>query len=81
MKLIAMTPGMIASAVSASRQFSAISTPIAMISRMTEIGRRHNRHLQQPRGRVHVAGQARQDAAGLHVPQFGQRQVQQPFEQ
>ena len=43
--------------------------------------RRHHGHLQQPRRRVHVAGDARQDAAGLHVPQIGQRKVQQPLEQ
>lgn len=32
--------------------------------------RRHNRELHQPRRRIHVAGQAREDAAGFHVPQF-----------
>ncbi len=36
-KLISITPGMIASAVSASRQFSVIRTPTAMSSRMTEM--------------------------------------------
>jgi len=36
MKLITITPGMIASAVSASRQFSAISTTTAMIRRMID---------------------------------------------
>ena len=44
-------------------------------------GRRDDRHLQQAGRRVHVAGQARQDAAGLHVPQLRQRQVQQPVEE
>jgi hypothetical protein len=36
MKLITITPGIIASAVSARRQFSAISTATAMISRMID---------------------------------------------
>ena len=36
-KLMSIAPGMIAIAVSASRQFSAISTPIAISSRMIEI--------------------------------------------
>ena len=43
--------------------------------------RRDDRHLQQAGRRVDVAGEARQDAAGLHVPELRQRQVQQPIEQ
>ena len=35
-KLITMMPGMMASAVSASRQLSDIRTPMAMISRITD---------------------------------------------
>ena len=36
MKLISITPGMMARAASASRQFSAVSTTTAMTSRMTD---------------------------------------------
>ena len=43
--------------------------------------RRHDRHLQQSRRRIHVARDARQDAAGLHVPELRQRQMQQALEQ
>jgi len=44
-------------------------------------GRGHERHLEEPGGGVHVPGQAGQDAAGLHLPQSGQRQVEQPVVQ
>jgi hypothetical protein len=43
--------------------------------------RRYDRHLQQARRGVHVAREARQDPAGLHVPQLRQRQMQQAIEQ
>src|SRR3954471_2053333 len=42
-------------------------------------GRRHDCHLQQSGGRFDVARETRQDAAGLHLPQARQRQVQQPL--
>ena len=65
----------------ASRQFSVSSTPTAMNSRMNEIGRRDDRALEQPGRRVDVAGEPREDAARLHVPQLRQRQMQQPVEE
>ena len=43
--------------------------------------RRDHRHLQQAGRRFDVSGQPRQDAAGLHLPELRQRQVQQPIEQ
>ena len=70
---------MIASAVSASRQFSVNRTPTAIDQPDDRDRRRHDRHLQQSRRRLDVAGEARQDAARLHVPQLRQRQVQQPL--
>ena len=80
-KLISMAPGMMARAVSASRQFSVNSNAHGDEQADDRDGGRHDGHLQQPGRRVHVAGQAGQDAAGLHVPQLGQRQVQQPVEE
>ena len=81
MKLRSITPGTMASAVNASRQLIVSSTTIANSSRMIDTRRRDDRHLHEARRRVDVAGQPRQDAAGLHVPELGQRQVQQPVEQ
>ena len=80
-KLISIAPGMMASAISASRQFSAQQDADGDDQPNDRERRRHDRHLQQPGRRVDVAGEARQDAAGLHVPQLRQRQVQQPVEQ
>ena len=80
-KLIVITPGMMARAVSASRQFSSSSTVTAMISRTSETDGEIDRHLQQPGRRLDVAGEPREDAAGLHVPQLRQRQVEQPVEE
>ena len=42
-------------------------------------GGRHDRHLQQSGRRIHVTGEARQDAARLHVPQLWQWQMQEPL--
>ena len=80
-KLITITPGMIASAVSASRQFSDHQHRHGDDQPDDRDRRRDDRHLQQAGRRVDVAGETRQDAAGLHVPQLRQRQVQQPVEQ
>ena len=70
-----------ASAVSASRQFSSISTVTRDDQPDERDRRRHDRHLQEPGRGLDVAGEARQDAAGLHVPQLRQRQVEQPVEE
>ena len=43
--------------------------------------RRDDRHLQQSGRRLDVAGEPRQDAARLHVPELRQRQVEQPVEE
>ena len=80
-KLISITPGMMARAVSASRQFSSMSTVTRDDQPDERDRRRHDRHLQQPGRRLDVAGEPRQDAAGLHVPQLRQRQVEQPVEE
>jgi hypothetical protein len=58
---------MITSAAKASRQLSVNNTTIA--------------NLQQPGGRIDVAGEPRQDAAGLHAPKFRERQVHEPVEE
>ncbi len=44
-------------------------------------GGRHDGHLQQAGRGVHVPREAGQNAAGLHVPELGQRQMQQPLEE
>jgi hypothetical protein len=44
-------------------------------------GRRDDSHLHEARRRIHVAGETRQDAAGLHVVELRQRQVEQTIEE
>ena len=70
-----------ARAVSASRQFSSSRT-VDRDDQPDERHRwRHDCHLQEAGRRLDVAGESRQDAARLHVPQLGQRQVEQPVEE
>ena len=56
--------------MTASRQFSVSSTPIAMNSRMNETVGETIAPCRRPVGRVHVAREPRQDAPGLHLPEL-----------